>query len=207
MQVVSFVVNALQTNCYVVYDAEEAVVVDPGGISNDLLDFLHQEKLKVVAIVNTHGHADHIMGNAWIIEKTEAPLAIHELDAAFLGDPMLHLGPQIGQDVNTVQAGRKLKDGDLIKVGAGTLEVVHTPGHTPGGIALYSSASAILLSGDTLFKSSVGRTDLPGSDKNALTESLQRLVKLPPETKVYPGHGPSTTIGEELNSNPFLTYI
>lgn len=202
MQVATFVVNALQTNCYLVYDAGEAIIVDPGGPTQELLDFLEQEKLQVVGIVNTHGHADHILGNAWAMEKTKAPLAIHELDAPFLADPNLHLGPQIRQNVPAVEAARLLKDGDLIQLGKGSLKVLHTPGHTPGGISLY--APGFVLSGDTLFKLSVGRWDFPGSDEGALQQSLQRLAQLPPETKVYPGHGPSTTIGEELAGNPFL---
>ncbi|NMB00191.1 MAG: MBL fold metallo-hydrolase [Firmicutes bacterium] len=202
MRVNCFAVNFIKTNCYVAHNEGEAVIVDPGGVSNDLLDFLAKENLKVVAVINTHGHADHISGNAWIMEETKAPLAIHQLDASFLNDPGLHLGPKIRQEVVPVEVSRLLGDGDLIKVGQFSLEVLHTPGHTPGGISLYTPG--ILLSGDTLFKSSVGRWDFPGSDEGALRESLRRLAKLPPETQVYPGHGPSTTIGEELKSNPFL---
>ncbi|HHT42359.1 MAG TPA: MBL fold metallo-hydrolase [Firmicutes bacterium] len=205
MQIESFALNALSTNCYVVYDSGEAVIVDPGDQSQAVLDFLEDKGLSVVAVVNTHGHSDHIHGNAWLLEKTGAPLAIHEDDAAFLVDPALHLGPQIRMDVVPTEAQRLLRDGDRIVIGSGSLEVLHTPGHTPGGICLYGHG--LLISGDTLFKRSVGRWDLPGADERALQDSLRRLAKLPPETKVFPGHGPSTTLGEELESNPFLTSL
>lgn len=202
MQVVSFVINALETNCYVVSDSGQAIIVDPGSISQEVLDFVAKEDLKVKAIINTHGHADHIAGNAWFMEKTQAPLFIHELEANYLKDPALHLGPQIRQNIPTVKPDRLLGDGDEIDIGQKSLKVLHTPGHSPGGISL--SAPGVVLSGDTLFQGSVGRWDFPGADEQALQRSLQRLAQLPPETVVYPGHGPSTTIGNERNTNPFL---
>lgn len=204
MQVKAFPVTALATNCYVVHSQGEALIVDPGAPSQEVLEFLEQENLKVVGIVNTHGHSDHISGNAWFKEQTGAPLSIHEADAPFLKDPRLHLGAQVRLDVQPVEAENLLLDGSLIGLGEGHLEVLHTPGHTPGGICLY--AQGILLSGDTLFKGSVGRWDLPGADEAALMESLKRLTQLPPETKVYPGHGSSTMLEYELNTNPFLRF-
>lgn len=202
MQVKPFVVNAFGVNCYVVYHQGEAIVVDPGSPSEDVLAFVEREGLRVVAIINTHGHADHIGGNAWFVEKTRAPLYIHELEAAYLSDPALHLGSLINQEVAAIKASRLLKDGDAIMVGGVCMGVIHTPGHSVGGISLY--APGVLLSGDTLFKGSVGRWDFPLSDGEALRKSLLRLSQLPPETKVYPGHGPSSTIARELETNPFL---
>ncbi len=202
MQIERFVFNAYSTNCYVIYDQGEAVIVDPGDNSEKVLAFLEQEGLRAVAIVNTHGHCDHIFGNAWFKEKTGAPLCIHEDDAAFLADSRLNLGTQVRLEVAVSEADRLLKDGDEIAVGSGNLQVIHTPGHTPGGICLYGHG--ILISGDTLFKSSVGRWDFPGSDEQALLKSLKRLTELPLETKVYPGHGFSTTVARELELNPFL---
>lgn len=205
MQVRRFRVNAFQVNSYVVYHQGEAVIVDPGGPLEGVLAFLAEENLKVLAIINTHGHADHIAGNAWCMEKTGAPLWIHELDAQYLGDPSLHLGPQVRLEVPATKAHRLLEEGNVIEFGGKSLRVIHTPGHSGGGISLYGSG--VLLSGDTLFKESVGRWDFPGSDGNALQKSLFRLAQLPPETVVYPGHGPSTTIGYELENNPFLTSL
>jgi hydroxyacylglutathione hydrolase len=205
MQIERFVFNSFSTNCYVVYSDGEAVIVDPGADAQAVLDFLAQHHLRPVAIINTHGHCDHILGNAWLKAKTGAPLCIHEADAPYLDDPNLHLGPQVRMDVPPVQADRLLRDGDEIQVGSKHLQVIHTPGHTPGGISLYGEG--ILLSGDTLFRSSVGRWDFPGSDEQALRQSLKRLTELSPETKVYPGHGFSTTLARELLENPFLNSL
>ncbi|NLM41373.1 MAG: MBL fold metallo-hydrolase [Firmicutes bacterium] len=205
MQIERFVVNSLSTNCYVVHDSGEAVVVDPGAESQEVLNFIQENGLRVVAIINTHGHCDHILGNAWLKEQTGAPIAVHEADAPFLSDPELHLGPQVRMQVPPTKADRLLKDGDEIAVGQGSLQVIHTPGHSPGGICLYGPG--LLISGDTLFKSSVGRWDFPSSDEQDLFQSLKRLVVLPPETKVYPGHGFSTTLARELVENPFLNSL
>lgn len=202
MKVEKFVVNPLGVNCYVVYHGTEAIIIDPGDSSQEILDFLQEKKLSVLAIVNTHGHADHIAGNKWFMDKTNAPVWIHELEAPYLTDPNLHLGPQIGQEFPSVEASRLLKDGDTITVGKMELQVLHTPGHSPGGISLYSPG--ILFSGDTLFKSSVGRWDLPNGDRTILQQSVIRLARLPLDTVVYPGHGPSSTIKEEIRTNPFL---
>ena len=202
MQVERFVVNPLGVNCYVVYDQGIALIVDPGEASQEVLDFLRNEDLEVVAIINTHGHADHIAGNGWFKEKTQAPIWIHELEEPYLSDPNLHLGPQIRQEFPTVQAQRLLKDGDTITLGEARLEVLHTPGHSPGGISLYGPG--FVLSGDTLFQSSVGRWDLPKGDRAVLQQSLVRLARLPLDTIVYPGHGSPTTIKDEIKNNPFL---
>lgn len=202
MKVKLFSVNSFGVNCYVVYDRDEAVIIDPGGPSEAILAFLAENDLKVLAIINTHGHADHIAGNAWFVEKTGAPLLIHEEDERYLSDPKLHLGPQIYLDVPDSKADRLLSDGDLLQVGEETLMVMHTPGHSGGGISLLGPG--FVLSGDTLFKESIGRFDFPESSEVDLGRSLKRLTELSPETIVYPGHGPSSTIAHELKNNPFL---
>lgn len=203
MQVEKFLVGTLMmVNCYVVYDGDEAVIVDPGGASQEVLDFIDERNLTVKAIVNTHGHADHIAGNAWFMEKTGAPLLIHIDEEAYLSSEELNLARLVRAEFPVVKADRLLKDGDFIPVGDGKLEVLHTPGHSPGGISLY--APGFVISGDTLFQGSVGRWDLPNGDRDVLQESVLRLARLPLDTVVYPGHGDSTTIRAEIKSNPFL---
>lgn len=202
MKVERFITNTLAVNCYVVYAHGQGVIVDPGEPSQAVLDFIHTKKLKIAAIVNTHGHADHIAGNAWFMEQTQAPLYIHKDDASYLTDLELNLARYIRQELSTVEADRLLDDGDIIQVGQNQLTVLHTPGHTPGSIALY--APGILLSGDTLFRGSIGRTDLAGGDQEVMKNSLIRLGRLPLDTMVYPGHGEPTTIQEELVHNPYL---
>ena len=203
MQVERFLVGTLMmVNCYVVYDGDEAVIVDPGGASQEVLDFIDERNLTVKAIVNTHGHADHIAGNAWFMEKTGAPLLIHIDEEAYLSSEELNLARLVRAEFPVVKADRLLKDGDFIPVGDGKLEVLHTPGHSPGGISLY--APGFVISGDTLFQGSVGRWDLPNGDRDVLQESVLRLARLPLDTVVYPGHGDSTTIRAEIKCNPFL---
>jgi len=163
---------------------------------------MRERNLTVKAIVNTHGHADHIAGNAWFMEKTGAPLLIHIDEEAYLSSEELNLARLVRAEFPVVKADRLLKDGDFIPVGDGKLEVLHTPGHSPGGISLY--APGFVISGDTLFQGSVGRWDLPNGDRDVLQESVLRLARLPLDTVVYPGHGDSTTIRAEIKSNPFL---
>lgn len=202
MQIKVFPTNLLGVNCYVLYGNNEALMVDPAGAKSEVLEFLKEHDLALQAIINTHGHADHILGNAWFKEQTKVPLWIHSRDQAYLQDDSLSLATWLGIDMPQVQADRLLEDGDILKVGGQTLEVLHTPGHSPGSICLYWSGG--LISGDTLFLQSVGRTDLPGGDKELLAESLARIAMLPQETLIYPGHGPSTTLVRELKENPFL---
>lgn len=202
MNIKRFIVNPLAVNCYVVYQNGQGIIVDPGEASPEILDYINFRKLDILAVINTHGHADHIAGNDWFREMTKAPLWIHEAEEGFLGDARLNLGSYLRQDFSCAAADRLLKEGDIITVGDSTLEVLHTPGHSPGSISLYGEG--VLFSGDTLFKSSVGRWDLPGGDHGMLQKSVLRLGRLPLETKVYPGHGECTMIAEEIRKNPFL---
>lgn len=198
-------VGPIMANCYIVGCEEtgKAVVIDPGDDSDRILQRLASKKLTVLCLINTHGHFDHVGGNRRMKAATEAPLLIHEGDA-----PMLH---RLASDAsmfglsaeNSPAPDRTLADGDTIEFGAHTLTVLHTPGHSPGGIALHGHGCVFV--GDTLFSGSIGRTDLPGGDYDTLIRSVrEKLFSLPDDTRVFCGHGPETTIGREKRHNPFF---
>lgn len=194
-----FIVGPLGTNCYLVYDrsSKKGVLIDPGEADSSVKEVISSEGLNIDWIINTHGHADHIKGNAYF----SYPVAIHSLDEGCLSDPERNLSFH-GLFVEDVKAGRLLSEGEVITAGNLSLEVLHTPGHTPGGICL--KCGELLFSGDTLFFEGVGRTDLPGGDYDALAKSIkEKLFSLPDSTQVFPGHGVRTTIGHEKKCNPF----
>lgn len=204
-------VGALETNCWVVVDEEagDAAVIDPG----DDLELIEESigTSKVTAIVLTHAHFDHLGAVFGLVADTSAPLLVHEADAGRLtsSHPAGTGGALFGFEGHTAPpADRTLFDGDHIAVGRLVLEVLHTPGHTEGGICLFvldpDRGEPHLFSGDTLFAGSVGRTDFPGGDSRALSRSIsEKLAGLPATTLVHPGHGPDTTIGREARVNPF----
>lgn len=199
-------VGPLQTNCYVVADElnGSGVIIDPGGDAGKILKAVEKLGIKVSMVINTHGHFDHIMANREVVEATGAILAIHKDD-----EPLLRKGGGLfflGAIVSSPPPNLFLQEGDEVKVGKAYLKVIHTPGHSPGSISLYSPEEGILFCGDVLFCMGVGRWDFPGGDYRVLMDSiLNKLLVLPDETTVYPGHGPSTTIGREKLHNPFLT--
>jgi len=198
-------VGMIGTNCYLVAcpETKEVIVIDPGDEAKRIFDWTEKNGFKVAAIVNTHGHWDHVGGNNELKKLTGAPIFIHEQDAQFLTDGKLNLGSMMGKNEASPLADRILQEGDLIKVGNVELKVIHTPGHTPGGISLVGEKDVFV--GDTLFAGSIGRTDLPGGDYGVLISAIKnKLLPLDDEMKVYPGHGPSTTIGLEKKKNPFL---
>lgn len=205
MKVKQFATEPLEVNCYVCSSDGEAIVIDPGGSGHDILQYVVDEQLVVRAVINTHGHGDHIMGNEFLVKATEAPLWIHQDDAEFLTDPQRNLSLLMGAEVAGPQADGYLADGDVISFGRSELTVWHTPGHTAGSICLVGGG--LVFSGDTLFTGSQGRTDLPGGDQSQMQSSLERLVQLPEDTMVYPGHGASTTIGKERRSNPYVQEV
>lgn len=202
MEVKVFVSDLLEANCYLISHQAQGIVVDPAGIGEEVLSYLEENQIKLLAVINTHGHGDHIAGNAWLKEKTGVPIIIHQADAEYLTNTDLNLSSFIGYEVSGPPADQLLEDGSIIQVGDQELRVIHTPGHTPGGICLL--APGFLISGDTLFKHSVGRSDLPGGDSQILKESIMKLKELPGDTVVYPGHGPSTTIEAEIQHNMFM---
>lgn len=208
-------VGMLQCNCSIIGDplTREALVIDPGDEVTRILELLGRHRLTVKAIVSTHAHIDHVGGLSKLRQYTGAPILMHrddlplyqgmEVQAAFLGVPT----PEI-TDVDQL-----LKEGDALHWGSFEANVIHTPGHTPGSVCLYlpkeagaiSMPSSRLFAGDTLFAGSIGRTDLWGGSMDQITDSIRgKLMLLPDDTIVYPGHGPLTSIGQERNTNPFL---
>ncbi|MFZ5641949.1 MAG: MBL fold metallo-hydrolase [Bacillota bacterium] len=197
--------GGMGANCYVVAcdDTKEALVIDPGGEPRPVLSFVEKEGLKVKYIVNTHGHIDHIMGNDLLKQATGARVLIHELDAEMLQNPRLNLSGFMGGSIKLAQADQLLTEGDTVEVGKVSLEVIHTPGHTRGGICL--KGDGVVFTGDTLFSGSIGRSDFPGGSAETLINSIKtKLLPLPDDTAVYPGHMQESTMGEEKKYNPFL---
>lgn len=205
MKIIQMEVGSLGTNCYIAYceNTRKAVVIDPGGNAARILDAIKREELLVEAIINTHGHADHVMANLKVKEATGAPLWIHSADADMLGNGTRNLSAFLGGATSCGTADRLLGDGEVLNVGDFTLKVLHTPGHTPGGISLLADKAVFV--GDTLFAESIGRTDFPGGSYSQLIESIKtKLMTQDDSMKVYPGHGPATTIGWERRHNPFI---
>ncbi len=191
-------VGELQTNCYIIADenTREALVVDPGAEGDRILKYITDNSYNVKHIVLTHGHADHISALKYMKEKTGAKVIIHSEDAPALKDGRVNLSLLLGNELTLDAPDIYAKDGDSIEIGQHTFKIIHTPGHTPGGICLLSDK--VLISGDTLFLCSIGRTDLPGGNFELLIESIKRkLFILDDDTIVYPGHGDKTTIGAE----------
>lgn len=203
MRVGRLVLGPLETNCYVVAEehAGECLVIDPACFDERLVAEIGTAR--VVAIVLTHCHFDHLGGVAELKAVTEAPLVIHALDAEFVTSSEGNGGAMFGFVETAPPADRLVDQGDIVTAGSIDFEVLHTPGHTPGGICLYTPGH--LFSGDTLFAGSVGRTDFPRGDGRALSRSVaMRLAGLPDDTVVHPGHGPESNIGRERRVNPFF---
>ena len=201
INVKKFIVGPLQTNCYVITlnGSKEAFVIDPGFPDKSILEYIRNNNLEVKCIVNTHGHADHIAGNA----QLGYPVFIHEKDKDYLSNSMLNLSFLAGFAVEGSVADTLLQEGDTIMLGDVGFEVIHTPGHTPGGICL--KGNTMLFSGDTLFFEGIGRSDCPGGDNAAILASIEKKLLILDDTlKVFPGHGPETSIGHERDCNPFL---
>ncbi|MCX5666254.1 MAG: MBL fold metallo-hydrolase [Candidatus Omnitrophica bacterium] len=194
-------VGPMGANCYIVTHTptKDACIIDPGGEPERIMDFIKKNGLKPKFIMNTHGHGDHIIGNGYF----GVPIYIHRLEKDFLTDPALNLSGAFGLSIKTPKASKLLEDGDKVYLNDLEFEILHTPGHTPGGISI--KLDGVVFTGDTLFAGTVGRTDLPDGDEKVLLGSIRsKLLTLDDDTVVYPGHGQESTIGTEKESNPFL---
>ncbi len=201
VDILTFETTPFATNCYVVKHNDQALVIDAGELTVELRNTL--DGMEVIGIINTHGHCDHCGGNAALVRQTQAPLWIHEADRDLLQN-IVHQGMMFGLSFEASPAPTgTLAEGDTVTIGDESLEVRHTPGHSPGHIVLVGDGC--VLGGDVLFAGSIGRTDLPGGNHHQLLDSIRtQLLPLPDDTVVYPGHGPVTTIGTERGMNPFL---
>lgn len=212
MKVIQFQFALFGINTYLVVDPDtlKCAIIDPGMMDSEeeeaLDKYIKRNNLEVTKIINTHLHIDHVAGINFSKDTYNVPVLGNKEDEP-LGQ---HVGEQAAMfglpgQLEPVALNHYLNDGDVIKIGNGTLTVIHVPGHSPGSIALYDKADGFVITGDALFQGSIGRTDLPGGSMPQLVKSIkQKLLPLPDDTVVYPGHGPATTIGSERRYNPFL---
>lgn len=199
------VVGPLEVNCYIIGDKKGTIVIDPGDEPDRILEIISKRGLTIDYIVCTHGHFDHVGAVPEIKNVTGAKVLVHK-DELEIYHAARDMAAFWGYEIdNLPEPDILLSEGDNIKAGDLNFKVLHTPGHSPGGICLYGEG--LVLTGDTLFAGSVGRTDFFGGDMNQLKKSFNRLMSLPEETKVLPGHGPGSTIGEEKRGNPFALEI
>lgn len=205
MKIERLTVGVYAANCYIVYceDTKEGIVIDPGDEGDRILKRVEELNLDVKYIILTHGHGDHIGGLKEVKEGTQAPILIHEGDRELLNDGTKNLSSVMATGSVQLEADRFVKDGEELSFGNYSAKIIHTPGHTPGGISINIDGS--LFTGDTLFTGSIGRTDFPGGSYEQIINSIkEKLVPFSDDIIVYPGHGPSSTIGREKVSNPFI---
>ena len=195
----------LISNTYIIYDDKQCVVVDPGANNDSVIRFLKSRNLSLCAILLTHGHADHIRGIDRLVNEYHCELYAHQDDVAMLKDNYLNCSSLMGEDIVVDTQPELVRDGDILGLfDEDEIKVIHTPFHTKGSICYYFANNKWLFSGDTLFKNSIGRDDLPNSVPNKTHESLSKIKALPKETKIYPGHGSNTVLESELIFNHFL---
>ena len=201
------VVGPVQTNCYFLYreDTKDCVIVDPGDEAKRIKKFIEDQELHPVAILLTHGHFDHIMGLSDVMEDIKVPVYVEEADLPMMMDGESNLSSGYMRGGYQFADAVPVRDGQQLQIAGFQFRVIHTPGHTPGGCCYYMEQEDVLFSGDTLFRTSVGRSDFPGGSASALVRSVkEKLLILPEETHVYPGHMEETTIGYEKRHNPFV---
>ena len=202
MERLTIQVGGFEVNCSILSENGKAWIVDPGQEADRIVDLLAKKGLEPAAILLTHGHFDHIGAIPGLLEKfPDLPVCVHEKDMQMFGHPLNQLPPEY-PPVGGLRGSRSLRG--LRDLEGLEVEIIETPGHTPGGVCYYFPKDKLLLSGDTLFAGSVGRTDLPGGDMATLMDSLQKLTALPDDTLVIPGHGMHTRIALEKSGNPFL---
>ena len=211
MKIKSFTFNTFQENTYIVYDnSNECIIIDPGcyseGEQEELKKFIIKQNLNPVKLINTHCHIDHILGNQFIINQWGVELYIHKADL-----PMLESAENIAKMYGFENYAKSpfpehfLEENDIIKFGESNFKILFTPGHAPGHICLHNKKNNLLIGGDLIFKGSIGRTDLPGGNYEILIQSIKnKIFPLSNDTKIFCGHGPSTNIGHEKETNPFL---
>ena len=211
MKIKAFIFNPFQENTYVIYDeTKECVIIDPGCYTSNEKDilkkFIINNKLNPVKLINTHCHIDHVLGNKFISDQWNIDLYIHKSDLPILENTE-NIASMYGFEdyKNSPYPKYFLKQNDMLNFGRSSFKILFTPGHAPGHICLYNKANNLLISGDLIFQRSIGRTDLPGGDYNTLINSISKqILPLPNETKIFCGHGPSSTLGSEKQHNPFL---
>lgn len=210
LTVKTFVFSPVQENTYVLSDEKDACcIIDPGcyfgGERRELEEYVEQQGLTPQILLNTHCHLDHVFGNKFVYDRWGLPLHLHEMEK-----PVLEVAPVMGRDWGMPFENYRgpmvlLEPGEKVQLGEDELEILFLPGHSPGSVGFYSAAQGFLIAGDTLFRDSIGRTDLPGGDHMTLLNSIREVLwALPDETVVYPGHGERTTIGWEKKHNPFI---
>lgn len=209
IQVHQFTFNPFMENTYVLADqTREAVIIDPGCYEkkeqNELADFIEAHGLDVKLLLNTHGHIDHVLGNAFVKKHYKVPLWIGEKDLPTLKSVEVYAANYGFQQYQPCEPDRLLNEGDTVSFGNSQLEIVFVPGHAPGHIAFYHAEQQFCIGGDVLFQEGIGRTDLPGGDMETLIKSIHtKFFAWPDKVVVYPGHGPDTTVGHEKRHNPF----
>lgn len=205
MHIETIVVGAFQVNCYIASAGNgKALVIDPGDDAGQVAAALRMSQLTVAAYLITHGHMDHVGGLAELVRMFPAPVVMHAEDATWAFSKDNEMLPYYEAPEHPGKIDRHPADDEWHEDGGLKYQVLSTPGHSPGCVCYYFPAEKTLFTGDTLFTGSIGRTDLEGSDDAQMEQSLRRLVQLPDDTRVFPGHGPATTIGREKKSNPFL---
>lgn len=212
--ITTFTLGPYQTNCFVVTPGAPAPgsscwVVDCGIDPDEMIDWIIERRLVPKAILLTHTHLDHIAGVDRLLARLKTPnlsISVHENEAGYCSDPMINLSALIGMPTTCREPDRLLKDGEVLHLEgmAGDWRVLHTPGHSPGGVCFIHDASSQAIVGDAIFAGSIGRHDFPTSDVRDLRRSIQRIMELPDDMTIHPGHGPETTIGEERRSNPYV---
>lgn len=205
MHIETIPVGPYEVNCYIVNAAgPEAIVIDPGADARLILNYLRMNHLTPVAYLLTHGHQDHISGLTEMLDAYPAPVLMHAEEQRWAFTPRNVIPPFYMTPCSAPATLRAVTDGEGVKLAGREFTVIFTPGHTPGGVCYFAANEKVLFCGDTLFRGSAGRTDLPGGNGRALAQSLKKLAVLPTDTRVFPGHGEGTTIGEEHRRNIYF---